>query len=360
MAILRAELRLPIPGYWFIRPGAVAADAPLGEVFLDTSDATDVLLSGRRTAEKDEQEEIRRSGWPLSGLYRRVQLHTKEHDDKQPQSLEDVKQEWSGSNDEKLSDDYHILFDVKITREDSGAPRVTEENAAVFAFEIAPPVNDRKHWVLLADGRTERREIDEELFAKHDVTLKPGRTPWAQLKVRELKEADYMVYARIRGEGAVELEVENSLTGDKAKVRIDPSGAVTGDREMLAKWATLRMWSMPLHRQATDSTILPYWWKQAPDLYGVERDELSFLAPPRRRRGASSDVFGVLGGRAAIRETLQVQAIDAGVPPPVPVAKSWPGGRGSGGRREAGWFTRADLRDQGCRGEVPPVRGDAR
>ena len=91
LAILRAEVRLPIPGYWLIRPGAVAADAALAEVFLDATEDSHMLLSGRRTAEKEEQDEIRYSGWPLGDLYRRVQTYTKEHDDRQPKSLEDMR-----------------------------------------------------------------------------------------------------------------------------------------------------------------------------------------------------------------------------------------------------------------------------
>jgi hypothetical protein len=320
LAILRAEVSLPSPGYWFIRPGSVGAALPLAEIFLKPTGEAEVLLSGRRTAENDERDEMNRGGRPLSSLYRRIQRHTKKHGDKQPESLEDIDDKHHGGTDKTLRENYHILFDVRITQRDPGVRRKSQKNAAIFGFETKPPINDGKHWVLLADGRTERREINQKLFAKHGATLTPGRTPWAKLSERQLKEADYLVYARIRGKGEMEIEVENSLSGDTTSVRIDPSKAAPGKREMLGKWATQRMWSLPLHRQAADSTILPHWWKQAPALYGVEEDEVSLLASPRRRgrRGATSNVFGVLGGRAAIRETLQMQAIAPNVPAPVP------------------------------------------
>ena len=76
LAILRAEVSLPIPGYWFIRPGAVVADSPLAEIFLEPTGEAEVLLSGRRTAENDERDEMNRGGWPLSSLYGRIQRHT--------------------------------------------------------------------------------------------------------------------------------------------------------------------------------------------------------------------------------------------------------------------------------------------
>lgn len=70
----------------------------------------------------------------------------------------------------------------------------------------------------------------------------------------------------------------------------------------------LQQWQ-PLLSQ-TEAPVLRSWAARSRDLYGVEDSE----ALPERQavEGRTADIFNVLGGRAAVRESLQLQLLKAG------------------------------------------------
>ncbi|MFW5802335.1 MAG: hypothetical protein ACOCWJ_00315 [Verrucomicrobiota bacterium] len=81
-----------------------------------------------------------------------------------------------------------------------------------------------------------------------------------------------------------------------------------GPESLVGRWAALRAREWVRVSGATRSPVLDIWLNRMSQLYGTE-DMSSRNRAGRRNRGRSTSVFNVLGGRAAIRETLQMQEI---------------------------------------------------
>ena len=90
--------------------------------------------------------------------------------------------------------------------------------------------------------------------------------------------------------------------------------------------ARLEQWR-PLLSQ-TAAPVLRNWVVRHNDLYGTGDSELKTIAPNQAGESRTTDIFNVLGGRAAVKETLQLQLISApgrvqnGVRD-IPISKVW-------------------------------------
>ncbi len=299
LTVLRANVSLPVPGYWFAPPDAVAKDAGLSEVIVAAAPDTDAILSGRRMAQHEEQQEIDGAQRPLGQLGWVIRQFIEKHEGRPPKSVDELGDELGESTRKQLAGNYRLMDDLAI---DS---KQTDDSTHLIAYEIAPLVDDGKHWVLLSNGRVERRAIDPKLAPQVNPQRKAGLEPAAT-------QADYIIHARLLNDSPTKVELKNSLTGKTTSVLIDPAKATPGEREVLGEWAFHRLASFPTHAEDVSSAILPHWFKQAPALYGV--DPSSFAAdrnfPAQRRQGRNTTVFNVFGGRAAISETLQMQDIE--------------------------------------------------
>lgn len=303
LTILRAEVSLPQPGFWMPAANEGAVGPGLGEVFLSASPEAAVALEGRRMARHKEQQEIARESWPLNQLGWVLSDYPAKHDGKVPQSIDDCGTMLSDEGRKQLAEKFHLLDDLSIHH---GQPT---DQSRVIAFETAPLVDDGKHWVLLSNGITERRAIAPELANLEGVKIQARRKVPA-----DATAADYAILARVLDLKPAKITLKNNLTEMTLELTIDPSKAVPGgNRKVLTEWAQHRLWAMPLTSEGMSSAILPNWYRQAPELYGC--DPGSLVLPRRsqwqqQRQGRTTDIFNVLGGRAAITETLQMQDID--------------------------------------------------
>ncbi len=302
LTILRAKVSLPAPGYWTPVPSVTSAG--LNEVFLDVSNEQDhALLTGRRMSRRAELKEIESAQWPLSQLSWQIPSFAEKHKGRLPKSLEEMSEELGEHSLKTLAECYHVFPDrLAIDRKQTAA------DARIVAFETTPVVDDGKHWVLLSNGTTERRDIQPELAATPGVKIKARRPVAAQ----EVKAVEYALLARLTDDKPSTILVKNILTDKTAKIRIEPAKAAVGEREVLSKWAMLRLWSLPLDGE-NSAAIIPHWFQQAPALYGVNPENFGAEVRFRGRRELvrNASIFNVFGGRAAISETLQMQDIAA-------------------------------------------------
>jgi hypothetical protein len=303
LTVVRGNVSLSVPGYWFVDQGS-GVGSGLSEVFLGATPEAYALLSGRRMARRDEQQEIARASWPLSQLGWRLREFAGKHDGRAPQSLEELGDELNAETRTQLLGNFHVTEDLRINSEQLAG------ESRVVAFEKAPLVDDGKHWVLLSNGNIERRAISPELATASGVTIQPRRKPVPE---PDVKLADYVIHARVLKDEPARIGLKNSLTGETTEVMLDPAKATPGEREVLGEWAFRRMLALPLGSGGMASTILPHWYRQAPALYGFDPASLAQVQdfPGRGRRGGTTGIFNVLGGRAAIEETLQLQDIEA-------------------------------------------------
>lgn len=296
LTVLQANVSLPVPGYWYAVPDSGAVDSGLSEVFVIPNPDAYQVLAGRRMSQRNEHQEIERDRYPLYTLGWTIRNFAEKHDGHPPKSLDEIGDELGVEYRKQLTANFHLTDDLSI---DS---KLANDKTRVIAFETKPLIGDGQHWVLLSNGNNERRAIAPELAAQ--ITARRAAV------AEPVKQADYTIHARLLKETPTKISLKNSLTGKTANIMIDPAKATPAKRDILGRWAVQRMMSLPMAPDDLSSTILPHWFQQAPALYGFEPDSLpsSF---GESRRGRTTNIFNILGGRAAISETLQMQDIVA-------------------------------------------------
>lgn len=322
LTILSALVDLPADGRWQM---AEAPSQGLADVYITPTKEAQDRLKGKRYQFEIDKHKKRRGRYPLRSYYWSCLEYAKKHDGKAPADLaklETLESEYRRFTAGEHEDYYFIpgrrLLTDRISPEPDDEnkvlwnPRSKVEDPVIMGFETAPPIDDGKHWVLMSNGDIERREIDRRLFEKYNAELERGMKP-ARERLENWSDAmTYRILARRSSPppGAVTLTVSNIYQQPRAHIDIewDPAQRKPGDREMLEEWNKMRVLrDLPVTGiQRNESTLLHYWLRQMDDtLYGIP----GIRAAGRRggRRDRRTSVFGILGGRAAIRETLQLQ-----------------------------------------------------
>ncbi len=182
---------------------------------------------------------------------------------------------------------------------------------AILAFELQPYVDDGKHWVVTAGGKVRRRRIDPQLLKKYGVRVTPvsrGPTPGTAA----VQAARYRIYGLLTGKAAGELliRLENVVTHATVSCRWPLDDLKRAPPTIVAEWAEARALHWLAIAQRTQSPILEVWLSRCKDLYGTTDFGYTLREAMRRenRFGRATSAFNVFGGRAALRETLQLQA----------------------------------------------------
>lgn len=178
--------------------------------------------------------------------------------------------------------------------------------------ELRPFVEDGRHHVLNANGTVARVKPDAGLLERHRLKIAP--VVWVEELERGAGELQL-----VRVEGLVPVGVDaRSLVArvslrrvgadDETTVLVEGRSAAAGGPEILRSWASMRSVEWRLLAQKAPSSALAAWLSRHDDLYDPAENVPD--PSPGRDRGRSTTVFNVLGGRAAIRETLQMQALE--------------------------------------------------
>ena len=117
----------------------------------------------------------------------------------------------------------------------------------------------------------------------------------------------YTITGLLRGEikEPVRIVLHDPFTKQKVTIKWDGRAMTAGDANLMTQWAEARLDTWLLMLGQPDSTVLQSWLNQSHELYGLSSTRWT----DNRRERRTTNVFSVLGGRAAIRETLQMQAI---------------------------------------------------
>ena len=179
-------------------------------------------------------------------------------------------------------------------------------------LELRPFEDDGQHWVLFSNGEVARVPIDRALVEKYTLTITPLRRPsGAAARPAEPRMAHkLMALRRDAAATSVTVTLRDRTSSATRDVRWTLNGGTT-DRAVLGEWAAARALEWyPLAMQ-THSPILQAWIDRTSELYGDGAAGLSSELPRLMRFGAGMDrsasAFDVLGGRAAVRETLQME-----------------------------------------------------
>lgn len=183
-----------------------------------------------------------------------------------------------------------------------------------MVLQLRPYVDDGRHYVLYRNGVVERVEPDRKLLERYGLSLTPV-VPASRLAIGDEDHQKHVIYAIVRAgaETATTPEIIIQLrSGDGEEdvaVPIDLKSAVPGDSKLVKRWSMARSRRWSRLAAPAPSSALSVWISRQQEIYGHETTRPRQL-DRNRNRGRSTTAFGVLGGRAAIRETLQMQALD--------------------------------------------------
>jgi len=177
---------------------------------------------------------------------------------------------------------------------------VLEENRDVLAFELRPFVDDGMHWVLWTDGNCERVAIEPALLEKHQVKIRPMLTrPVDNTDAApNLKYKLVLVASEAIGE-SLPLKAHNPILDNDLVITWNPSNSSEEPyTELRGVIRDARRFAWRPYQMAGNGGVLNVWDQE---IAAESLDE-----NPRR----NLSLFSVLGGRAAIEETLQLQNLD--------------------------------------------------
>src|SRR5882672_5137561 len=319
LTVVATDVELP-PGPWWV---AGATPDAVRQVFLVPRAAPEGVVSGVRMHAIETEKRIATGRVRLQGLYYAAREYARTHNGNGPSTISDLDQAkfgaflreidrspWPEDNGRDVKGPFVFLIPNVPLPDERGTPRGP---ATPLALELRPFVDDGKHWVLFSDGRTERRPIDAELIARHGLKVTFVQAGGPPRKVPTGTQATYAVYGLLRdaSASAVTLSLVDRATAAKVDVRWSLAGARPGAAADLAAWAQARAWEWVPLAERGESSVVSASLARMGELYGASPAmSQTMRAMPRENR--TTDAFAILGGRAALRETLQLQVLRPG------------------------------------------------
>ncbi len=181
---------------------------------------------------------------------------------------------------------------------------VSFENRHLLAFEIKTYLADGRHLVLYTNGDCERIPINMELAEKYQIEFRSIRkndddtqgiitgNRWKLLIVRDHRNHDQS-----------SLALENKSTNTRKSIDIPPMAPDGDDPTVLADLDRARVYAWKMYDEDSSSPVLDTWIATIPG-------EGDSSAASRRNRAPSTSWFNILGGRAAVQETLQMEVLN--------------------------------------------------
>ena len=177
---------------------------------------------------------------------------------------------------------------------------VPKKNRAVLAFELRPFVDDGKHWVLYTDGSCERVAIEPELIESQQAKIRPisvkdqakagGKRPNLQYTL--------VLVASEPVADPLQLNASNQVLDRDLEISWDTAAGSESSYDDLRKNIDdARKFAWTPYLLAGSGGVLNIW------------DQSDQANQPDTNPRRTLSMFSVLGGRAAIEETLQLQEL---------------------------------------------------
>ena len=307
------QLRLPARGYWEVaapQPG----QAGVSQIYLAPPAAASEALLGKRMGVVRREERIKRGQHHLRQLYWPCHRHAVTHNNTGPASVDglDLKRSlhlkkglerspWYNDKTVKAEGPFVYLLPIVKFEIEGKSNRVPVEKRRVLALELRPYVDDGKHWVLYTNNQCVREDIDLDVVKAHGLTIRPVLGKGAGTTLPD--ELDYTLFV-LRSRAAAEpiaLALHNAIdeatlatTWDAAGAPVDASVWEDLKRARLAAWQP--------YLRSPGSPVMSSWASAYKGQQSPPRGQ-------RQPRAARLSAFALLGGRAAVRETLQMEAI---------------------------------------------------
>lgn len=314
--VVGASVALPSKGTWSIaREGN------------DKNGFTDLLLEvpelikqrnvGIRETAKKERRERNKNKYLLKRMYRQIEKLARENNGTTIQDI-DLLMVDKRFKPKEVANVFLFSATKPIVEKDGKRWQRTKEKKPLL-FELNPLIDDGKQWVVYTNGMVELVEIDKKLVKKYGFSIKAQKAS-LQKRLEEIAvSADYKIIARLNKglkPSPQLVNLHNIETGKSLELRWTPKLTKTQDESLLKSWATKRLQNWLWLLKNGDVGYLSHWIVATQKQYKISKMDALLVDPRSRFRSRatnnrSSNLFGVLGGRAAIRETLQLQHLMA-------------------------------------------------
>ncbi len=310
---VRAQVDLPADGLWNVRG---PADQSVQQLYLIPPPEAGRRLLGRRMAEALRQQRIDTSRWRIRMLHQACLQYARTHAGSGPASVDDLDREqfryvvdslqempwgdWDAAAEGERPEGPFVFLVPKARFHflDDERQAVPAERRELLAMELRPYVNDGEHWVLYTDGACVREAIDKQRIERYGLKIRPV-VDVAKEEIRAMQSTlTYVLVAVCEGDVTEPFDVRvfNSISGDERTVSWAPSSAPR-DESVLASLRDARRVAWQPYLRTGPAPVLRNWLSNSAV---IDRDEVA-------RPGDSLTAFSLLGGRAAVEETLQLQ-----------------------------------------------------
>ncbi len=310
VTIIGGKITLPSAGQWSVAGNNNASS--LAEVFLVTPKLIKERSKGLRALKREQQEKRNQARNPLYQIYGPLSKYAREHHGVAPSTLDFLIDKENPFAAETLAQMF-VIPSVQMLENDGLHWIHPKGQPTPLVLELAPLIDDGKHWVLYSNGTIKLEPINPALLEKYGIHITPRQASVEQRLAEITVSADYEIIARWKGgpsRQSLEIPLRNSETGSTLSIEWMPDITSQEDEALVQRWASQRLniWNNML-RNGREG-YLPLWLRAGMKQYGLERKDLTIPARrDSRRTDNRADLFNVLGGSAAIAETLQLQSI---------------------------------------------------
>jgi hypothetical protein len=325
MTVVATEVELPM-GHWEV--AAVTPLTALDQVFV-VSHLTPEDLLGRRGFAAEMRQAAASVQLRLQFLYDPIAQYAATHNGVGPKSLNELDRQmapflddiiyspWPQDADKRPLPPYLFLVPATRVSPPPGARGAGPVARTPLLLELRPFEDDGRHWVLFANGDLERVPIDRALVAKHKLVITAVEPAGAAPRAANGRVVHTLLGLRRGAATTVTVTLADTTSSERRDLRWSLAGGKI-DPSLLREWADARarQW-YPLVTQ-TQSPILQTWIDRTGAIYGggaVDRGRrgprmMGPVGDPMEPRSTSA--FDLLGGRAALRETLQMELLRGG------------------------------------------------
>lgn len=189
------------------------------------------------------------------------------------------------------------------------------KNRDVLAYELRPYVDDGKHWVLYTDGSCQRQPVDKKLVKKYDQVIRPVKVKKRATGKEDITKRSYSIAAvcKENPRKPVLITLEDAYSGKTLTAKWDLRKALGAEKSKPVDLKSKRLAAWLPYAIMSRSPVLSTWMSAIDK--GIAKN---LISPSGRRQPENLSAFDILGGRAAVRETLQLQVLN---PPPGEAAK---------------------------------------
>jgi hypothetical protein len=306
LTVVAGKVALPREGRWMADP--VKDYGGIGQVFLRPGEVAQDQLQGKRARQVELQRQTEEGRYLIYNHYWMCERYANAHAGHGPDKWADIVTQ---KHERVQADAFFLVPGLNLS---NAQKRVRGAAAPVLIVELKPAVDDGQYWVAFADGRVQRMAIDKDLVARHNLSIRPVKAAL----VAEVKDncVEYEIFALRHPGGAKEarLLVTNVLSRRSQELIWPLEPAERGAGQMVTNWGKMRgtLWATINRHGGTP--ILDNWldltFGNNPEFRGTFGNRGEARGAQREREGG--DAMSVLSGRAAVRETLQMQALRGG------------------------------------------------